>query len=287
MSNSKGRIAALPSFIDRIKNVAPKKGSTLFYRGHSDLGYKAVPSIFRSVTKGKTEPTYAEREDTLFKNMVIHCPQEFIGCSTTLEYLVKMQHYGLPTRLLDLTTNPLVALYFASCSNYGKDGKNGEVIIYEVPNDEIKFFNSDTAAVIGNLAKMPRKFDYLKEEYRKRFLHEIQAEKPYFKDSIEVDHLSSVQCVKAKLDNRRITQQSGAFFIFGMENSIMTPAEIPYSYVHKDSNNKPVTLEIAHTGKKTILSQLSNLSISEATLFPEIDSVARHLKKQVEEALEV
>lgn len=282
MSSSNNRVASISTFIQKIKEIEPRKGFSLFYRGHSDDAYEAIPSVFRSITNGATKGTYADQEDKLFKNMVMQCPQEFIGCSSTLEYLVKMQHYGLPTRLLDLTTNPLVALYFACSSNYGKGGKNGEVIVYEVPNEEIKFFNSDTAAVIGNLAKMPRNFDYQND--KSRFLHEIQAEKPYFKDAIKVDDLTKVQCVKAKLDNRRITQQSGAFFIFGMSNTITEPANIPYAYIYK-KDSKPVSVEIAHTGKKTILTELANLSISEASLFPEIDSVARHLKNQVVEAL--
>ena len=45
--------------------------------------------------------------------MVAHEPQSFSECKSALDYLVQMQHYGLPTRLLDMTTNPLVALYFA------------------------------------------------------------------------------------------------------------------------------------------------------------------------------
>lgn len=277
MSASIKKVASISAFIDRIKTIESRKNFSLFYRGHSDSSYKAIPSVFRTITKSGVKGSFADQEDKLFKNLVMQCPQEFIGCSSTLEYLVKMQHYGLPTRLLDLTTNPLVALYFA-CASKGKDG---EVIIYEVPNEEIKFFNSDTAAVIGNLAKMPRSFKY--PEDKERFLHEIKAEKPYFIDGIKVNDLSTVQCVKAKLDNRRITQQSGAFFIFGMDKSITTPAAIPYSYIYKESS-KPVTIEIANSGKTALLAQLGNLSISEATLFPEIDSVARHLKKQVEEA---
>ncbi len=277
MSTSPKKVGSISAFIDKIKEIESRKGFSLFYRGHSDASYKAIPSVFRTITKDGVKGSFADQEDKLFKNLVMQCPQEFLGCSTTLEYLVKMQHYGLPTRLLDLTTNPLVALYFA-CASKGKDG---EVIIYEVPNEEIKFFNSDTAAVIGNLAKMPRSFKY--PDDKERFLHEIKAEKPYFIDGIKVTDLSTVQCVKAKLDNRRITQQSGAFFIFGMDKSITSPAEIPYPYIYKE-NNKPVTIEIANNGKSALLAQLGNLSISEATLFPEIDSVARHLKKQVEEA---
>jgi hypothetical protein len=282
MSISSSRVASVTKFIERLRKIESRKGYTLFYRGHSDESYEATPSVFRSIENGNSTGTYADQEDALFKNMVMQCPQEFIGCFSTLEYLVKMQHYGLPTRLLDLTSNPLVALYFSCCSHVGRGGKHGEVLVYEVPDEEIKFFNSDTAAVIGNLAKMPRNFEYQKD--RSRFLHEIQAEKPYFKDGIDVRHLTSVQCVRAKLDNRRITQQSGAFFIFGMDSTINQSAQIPYSYICK-RDNAPVSIGVSLTGKKTMLSELSELSISEASLFPEIDSVARHLKNQVVAAL--
>lgn len=283
MSQSAGRIGSVTKYIERIKRIKSKKGHTLFYRGHSSESYKSLPSIFRDVEDdGVVKGTYAEQEDTLFKSLVIQCPQEFTGCSSTLEYLVKMQHYGLPTRLLDLTSNPLVALYFACCSHYGRGGKNGEVLVYEVPDNEIKFFNSDTTAVIGNLAKMPRNFNYSDDKLR--FLHEIQAEKPYFKDKINESDLSTVQCVRAKMDNRRITQQSGAFFIFGMKGGVTSPAEIPYSYLCK-RDNTPVSIGVSQVGKKPMLSELTELSISEASLFPEIDSVARHLKNQVIDAL--
>jgi len=282
MSIFDARVGSITKFIEKIGKIESRKGYTLFYRGHSDESYQSVPSIFRKIDNNGVTGFFSDQEDTLFKNMVIQCPQDFVGCHSTLEYLVKMQHYGLPTRLLDLTTNPLVALYFSACSHYGKGGKNGEVLVYAVPDNDIKFFNSDTAAVIGNLAKMPRNFDYQRD--RARFLHEIQDEKPYFKDLIDIGHLSSVQCVKAKLDNRRITQQSGAFFIFGMKNSINKPAEVPYGYICK-RENVPVTIGITQTNKKRILAELAELSISEASLFPEIDSVARHLKNQVVEAL--
>lgn len=276
------RVASVTTFFSRIRKIESRKGHTLFYRGHSDDSYQSLPSVFRNIGNDTSKKTFATEEDTLFKSLVVQCPQEFTGCNSTLEYLVKMQHYGLPTRLLDLTTNPLVALYFACCSQYGKGGKNGEVIVYEVPDDKIKFFNSDTAAVLSNLAKMPRNFEYQKD--KGRFIHEIQDEKPYFKDGVDVKDLNSVQCVRAKLDNRRITQQSGAFFVFGMGASIEEPAAIPYAYICK-RDNTPVSIGVTQAGKQSMINELAELSISEASLFPEIYSVARHLKNRLAEVV--
>ena len=57
------------------------------------------------------------------------CPFEFVD--NKFDTLVKMQHFGLPTRLLDMTTNPLVALYFA-CENENEMASDS--IVYIFPN---------------------------------------------------------------------------------------------------------------------------------------------------------
>jgi FRG domain protein len=111
------RISSVSDFIEKIVQRDQEVGTESFYRGHADESWKLLPSIFRT-------PNGVEKEHLLFRDMVAHEPQSFSECKSALDYLVQMQHYGLPTRLLDMTTNPLVALYFA-CQSADDDVSAG------------------------------------------------------------------------------------------------------------------------------------------------------------------
>ena len=100
------QVNSVSEFIEKIVQLDKEEGTETFYRGHANRDWELLPSIFRT-------PNGVEKEHLLFRDMVAHEPQSFSECKSALDYLVQMQHYGLPTRLLDMTTNPLVALYFA------------------------------------------------------------------------------------------------------------------------------------------------------------------------------
>lgn len=269
-------IKQLSTFIAKIAGIDKKPNHTLFFRGHANTEYTALPSIFRGIPASETGEKYIFKEEQLFQNMIMHCPDDFITCVSAFDFLTKMQHYGLPTRLLDITSNPLVALYFACCNLMGqsKTAAHGEVLIYQIPDTDIKFYNSDTVSVVSNLAKVNGDFNLNDVNDRKRYLHMIKAEKPYFEDLINEDHLHSVLCVKSKLDNKRIIKQSGAFLLFGMGVKKTDPTRIPANF-RSDSITR---IEIPKTSKNKIIKELASIAISEATLFPEIDNVAKYLK---------
>lgn len=286
-------IGSISTFIKRMKEIVPKENHTLFYRGHSDSEYIDIPYIYRPLKNNNIIFPYIKDEHNIFRKIIMACPNDFLNCKSAFDYLVKMQHYGLPTRLLDVTSNPLVALYFSCTTNNGKGGKNGEVIVYEIPDKDIKYYSSDTVSVIANIAKRPDDLSvtklklleskkWIEEKYYSRLIHEIQEEKPYFKDEIKLEHLESVVFVQPKLENQRLIKQSGSFLLFGIDDNKLRPAKIPKNFYKKSKDKARVRLIIALNGKKKILKELDELSISEATLYPEIDKVTKYLTSQLE-----
>nr|WP_314717491.1 FRG domain-containing protein [uncultured Fretibacterium sp.] len=149
-------VESLSQFIERLKSIHPSKDEIVVYRGHSDAeDYELKPGLFR---KGKEKLRI--NEDNIVRDIEAARPMDFINERTTLDKLVKMQHYGLPTRLLDVTSSPLTALYFA-VTPYEKE-ENGAVLALKIPKKLSKFFDSDTVACLANLVYLTRQEkDYL------------------------------------------------------------------------------------------------------------------------------
>lgn len=133
-------IQSLESFLESLNDYP----ETLFYRGHSCIGYKLIPSIGRSVSEGK-ESTILQYEREIFDDFKRKYSMfTDVRPKNDMEYLFLAQHYGLPTRLLDWTFNPLVALYFACCSNMDKDG-----VVYQSYYFSHRIFNPNIDNILS------------------------------------------------------------------------------------------------------------------------------------------
>lgn len=120
----------------------------VYFRGQL-AQWDLVPSLFR-------EKEWIENESRLNADIIRDRPQDFIDCKTTFDKLVKLKHYNQPSRLFDITSNPLIGLFFA-CESM-KD-KNDIGIVYEIFSkvDNEKFsVTSDTVILLSALSNTNR-----------------------------------------------------------------------------------------------------------------------------------
>ena len=118
-----------------------------------------------------------------------------------------------------------------------------------------------------------RKEQFNEDHSIELLLHDIRSEKPHFKALIEPKDLARVVCVNPKLTNERLIRQSGAFLLFGIDKKKEEPAKIDDSLIAD-------RIEVEKCKKEEILKQLSQVNITEATLFPELENVAQYLLKE-------
>lgn len=275
---SKFRVGSVRTYLDALESFQRDSESLLFFRGHEKHSYELKPSIYRS-------QEWIDNEDILFKELILRCPDEFYRLESTFQILVKMQHYSLPTRLLDLTANPLIALYFA-CSKGAGPTEGGEVVVLRVPKREIKYFDSDTVSVIANLSRRPKNFalpadglnikKFNSDSELKYLLHEIKKEKPYFESNILRNDIESVVCVKPKLDNPRVIRQDGAFLLFGISARKAESATVRSELIASKDDSRIIVLPAE---KAKVLQQLDALGINQGSIYPEVQQVAEFIKR--------
>jgi hypothetical protein len=126
--NTEQEIKSLAEYIDLVKNQEHQHVSQWLFRGHGNDSYTLTPSLFR-IDRKESWANWDRIEDYIMNQFRTEStPFLKSEPKDEIEWLTMAQHYGLPTRLLDWSTNPLVSLYFA-LENYKSD-KDSSVWMY-------------------------------------------------------------------------------------------------------------------------------------------------------------
>ena len=208
-------------------------------------------------------------------------PDIFRNDMQPLELLALLQHYGIPTRLLDITENALVALYFACCSEPDKDG---EVFVFKYNELDVTIYPlAHAIADSYRFAHTPCTVSHF---------FSIINEQPYFTEEHGASHGSgslggywiakacynSVFCVHAPIRSERQRAQKGRYILFpnkiilpdknnpsNQSEPMMLPMLEP---IDKESDSVIFArIHIPHNIKYSILKNLSLLGIDKEFLF--------------------
>lgn len=267
----------------KLFSLAPP-GCKLIYRGHSNSAYQLLPSIYRvnrdvdiTIDDYVVNSRYLEYGD---ERTIL---QEFISeaCAFIREDPIKSkrrwaeyaQHYGVPTRFLDWTENPLVALYFACKDNMpdyqqkGGDigGKNGTVWMVHVTNYNRFAYEEFKDHQNISRGEAIEKVYQGEEVFKYPIIY-----KPYYVDA-------------------RMSAQSSLFMVWGKSKrsleSVFTEERMLRSnekdgvrsgYDHRDE--LAFKFEIDSSSKQHILRELDRCGINEKTLFPGLDGIGRYVE---------
>lgn len=272
-------------------------GPRLYYRGHACKCWTLTSSLSRMTSEGD--------ESEMLDELTVSNPNEFMQCRSELERLVLARHHGLPTRFLDVTLNPLVALYFAcsdmqSCDRPNCDG-TARLHCLVTPPEIIKRHYSDTVSVLSAFARLtkteqtvllterpkdgcytanvqhlihPLHFRPSYSDAMVRLRHFVAREKPYFENRIDPKDLFKVFVVEPERTFPRLRAQSGAFLmsayheIFDAQEIIATVGETMPIYGH-------LKIDIPPASKASILSELAFYHVNEETMFLGLEAASR------------
>ena len=224
-------------------------GGSIWYRGQASFAWSLVPGYMR-YSNAPSESTLLKRFKQSAAMLVDSAPGK------SFDWLFWMQHYGVPTRLLDWSESPLVALYFAV------EGWRGHV---------------DTDAALWSLRPSElnkyANIDNTDEEFFIPSFDDVELAN-YTVESLNSRLRTTLKPVAtiATRNNSRIQAQHGVFTIHHND---------PIGIEDVGDRSHVIKYKIPSACRESLFKQLSLLGITKFQMFPELSSIGDIIKENL------
>ena len=247
-----------------IESLITSTKRAFWYRGVDSDAHPLLPRLYRNppvpTEKGieNLMELEAEMADWFKERSIPFCAREL---GTDWDTLFFMQHFGMPTRLLDWTENPIMALYFAlaSVKSFKRDEEKPKNMVVWVL--EPRLWNKTATYGVGKYEKIL----FMSDRYGVLEHHKL-GKVPAAGELMPL-------AIYGAYNSSRIVAQRGVFIIFG---SRATPMEQYFQEPkHKFDSKSMIKILIPFKNANEIFETLLSFGITESTVFPDLDQLAK------------
>lgn len=258
-------VQSLREYISFVEEQCLIHKGQLWYRGCGNASYELKPSLYRHKQPQTIEDFMLLEKDLMARFQQRSIPFHSRALTDTWEWLFLMQHYGVPTRLLDWSESPLMALFFAVTYAHSKLSLKGRPI-----------FDGDASIWVLN----PVQWNKHAIDLRSFAGSILTTDDPNVSAYKPVGDINTMKpfpiAIYGAHNSQRIVAQRGVFVCFG---KYTTPMEELY-----EQESFPEDCLIKITVKKKRLPHMSEAlrryGITDSVVFPDLDGLAREIKRE-------
>lgn len=130
------------TIVDLVLNSLNSEKKRLFFRGQQGWYPTMVPNLYRN------EQLTMKGSEYYYRSLMSEIGRDdYTSGPSLVRLLAELQHYGAKTRMLDVTSNLLVALYFAVEKLENREEEDGFVFVYSPRDEQEKFDTGHTIAI--------------------------------------------------------------------------------------------------------------------------------------------
>jgi hypothetical protein len=250
-ARSRYRISRLKSWEEFLRLVTQPPFSNWAFRGERDERwplYSSLSRYFRNFgVSPKAWPAQERRILRIFKRKAHQFLDKPPDGDDDFQWMALMQHHGAPTRLIDFTWSPYVAAFFAL------ERTLGDCVVWAL----------NPARIHSSRARRAERMD------------------PRIKGNIERYYLDGsnrfIWLGEPLTMNSRLIAQSGTFVVPGV-------LDVPLEEILSDSDQENILAKIVLTNevRESGMRELYRMNITYATLFPDLDGLAKSLGYELE-----